>query len=131
MIRLSYVDMNILQTISGVCCLVEEVYYHDCTVFLCPYFYCEHRFATAAEPSNEAIKSKIKWSAERLEAGLPTIPSSVGVELETNPFMRLEAPEVQTYIKAHCEGSAVWTQEDAIRVLRISKNNFGLGTGKK
>ena len=63
--------------------------------------YCGHeytlsglRFARAVEPDNTVVESR-RREAEALRArGLPTLPSSIGLELETNPFLRLTVPAV-------------------------------------
>jgi hydroxyacylglutathione hydrolase len=57
--------------------------------------YCGHeytlsngRFAVTLEPNNAALKKRMA-EVERLRAeGKPTIPSTIGLERETNPFLR-------------------------------------------
>jgi hydroxyacylglutathione hydrolase len=64
--------------------------------------YCGHeytqsngRFALTLEPNNQALKTRMA-EVDRLRAqGLPTIPSTIGVELETNPFLRPASAELQ------------------------------------
>ncbi|XP_073290822.1 hydroxyacylglutathione hydrolase cytoplasmic-like isoform X2 [Primulina huaijiensis] len=46
--------------------------------------------------------SKIKWAEQKRKEGLPTIPSSIEEELETNPFMCVDLPEVQAYFYVEC-----------------------------
>eukprot|EP00160_Parvularia_atlantis_P001671 Unigene11354_Nuclearia_a/m.34665 Unigene11354_Nuclearia_a/g.34665 ORF Unigene11354_Nuclearia_a/g.34665 Unigene11354_Nuclearia_a/m.34665 type:complete len:168 (-) Unigene11354_Nuclearia_a:98-601(-) len=48
------------------------------------------KFAESVEPDNAAVKRKLAWAQERRAAGEPTVPSTIGEELEHNPFMRLE-----------------------------------------
>lgn len=63
--------------------------------------YCAHeytldnlRFAQAAEPGNTAIHNRIA-EAEALRAdNRPTLPSTIGEELATNPFLRCHIPAV-------------------------------------
>lgn len=57
--------------------------------------YCAHEytaanlaFAAAVEPGNPAIARRIKEVAERRQAGLPTVPSTLAEEKATNPFLR-------------------------------------------
>lgn len=52
------------------------------------------RFAAAVEPGNPAIAAYAARVAALRAAGLPTLPSTVGLERTVNPFLRLEAPEV-------------------------------------
>jgi len=64
--------------------------------------YCGHeytqsngRFALTLEPGNQALKTRMA-EVDRLRAqGLPTIPSTIGIELETNPFLRPASAELQ------------------------------------
>jgi hydroxyacylglutathione hydrolase len=64
--------------------------------------YCGHeytqsngRFALTLEPGNQALKARMA-EVDRLRAqGLPTIPSTIGIELETNPFLRPASAELQ------------------------------------
>ena len=52
------------------------------------------RFASAVEPNNLAVQARIQTVAAQRKNLLPTLPSSIGVELATNPFLRWAAPEV-------------------------------------
>jgi hydroxyacylglutathione hydrolase len=86
--------------------------------------YCGHeytvknlQFALTVEPDNTKIHQKLLWAQHQLEALLPTIPSSVAEELETNPFMRVDLPEIQE--RVGCK-SAV----EAIKEIRLRKDNW-------
>lgn len=52
-------------------------------------------FAFSVEPNNEKIQQKLSWARQQRQADLPTIPSTLQDELETNPFMRVDKPEIQ------------------------------------
>lgn len=64
--------------------------------------YCGHeytlsnaRFALSVEPENRMLQERAA-AAEKLRAqGLPTLPSTLGEELLTNPFLRPHSPEIQ------------------------------------
>lgn len=56
------------------------------------------RFALTIEPENEKIKQKLLWAQKQREANLPTIPSTIAEEFETNPFMRVDLPEIQVFM---------------------------------
>jgi hydroxyacylglutathione hydrolase len=70
--------------------------------------YCAHeytmsnlRFAQAVEPGNEALTLRVQLEDAKRKAGLPTVPSNIGIELATNPFLRYQEPEVvDTLVKA-------------------------------
>jgi hydroxyacylglutathione hydrolase len=63
--------------------------------------YCTHEytarnldFAVSLEPNNQALQArKISVTALR-NANLPSLPSSIAIELETNPFLRCQAAEI-------------------------------------
>jgi hydroxyacylglutathione hydrolase len=58
--------------------------------------YCGHeytvsnlKFAIHAEPDNEAVKAKLGRAEAARKRGEPTVPSTMGDELATNPFLRV------------------------------------------
>lgn len=93
--------------------------------------YCAHeytmsnlRFALAVEPNNEALALRLQNDDAKRKGGLPTVPSSIGLELATNPFLRYQEPEVvDTLIKAgRLQRGAHPVQ--AFAALREWKNTF-------
>ncbi len=63
--------------------------------------YCAHeytlanlRFAHTVEPGNAAIGQRIAAESAKRERGLPTIPSTIGLEKATNPFLRYRQAEI-------------------------------------
>jgi hydroxyacylglutathione hydrolase len=63
--------------------------------------YCGHeytvanlRFALHAEPDNRAAAEKLERAQATRARGEPTVPSTIGEELETNPFLRCAAPAI-------------------------------------
>ncbi|KAJ4720263.1 Hydroxyacylglutathione hydrolase [Melia azedarach] len=86
--------------------------------------YCGHeytvknlQFALTVEPSNVKIQQKLSWAQNQLQAGLPTIPSTIEEEMETNPFMRVDLPEIQ---KSVGHNDAI----EALREIRKRKDNW-------
>ncbi|KAL5145787.1 Hydroxyacylglutathione hydrolase cytoplasmic [Glycine soja] len=64
--------------------------------------YCGHEyavrnllFALTIEPDNLRIQQKLTWAKNQQQAGQSTIPSTIEEEMETNPFMRVNLPEIQ------------------------------------
>lgn len=53
------------------------------------------QFALTVEPDNVRVGQKLSWAQHQRQAGLPTIPSTIDEEMETNPFMRVDLPELQ------------------------------------
>lgn len=67
--------------------------------------YCTHeytqnngRFALTIEPGNSALQSRMKEVARLRSGNLPTVPSTIGEELETNPFFREDSKEIRQHI---------------------------------
>lgn len=84
--------------------------------------YCGHeytqknlRFAARVEPDNAAVRSALAAADQDLQAGRPTLPSTIGDERDINPFMRWDASAV---VNAAAE-RAGHQPEDANDVLAI------------
>lgn len=52
------------------------------------------KFALAVEPTNIDIQQRIKDTEKLRAAHLPSLPSTMAIELLTNPFLRCEQPTV-------------------------------------
>jgi hydroxyacylglutathione hydrolase len=68
--------------------------------------YCGHeyteknlRFALSLEPGNQALKAKHDWSLKTRAAGKFTVPSTIGDEKKTNPFLRTDSAELRANLK--------------------------------
>ena len=53
------------------------------------------RFALSVDGDNAQLKARAAEIDETRAAGRPTVPSTLGVELATNPFLRADVPELQ------------------------------------
>lgn len=69
--------------------------------------YCAHeytvsnlRFAVAAEPDNAQLAQRLEQAQARRARGESTVPSDIGTEKRTNPFLRYREPGVITTLKA-------------------------------
>jgi hydroxyacylglutathione hydrolase len=67
------------------------------------FVYCAHeytqnnlRFAVAVEPDSIAVQQRSETVAIARAAGRATIPTSIRAELDTNPFLRWDAPAVRS-----------------------------------
>jgi hydroxyacylglutathione hydrolase len=56
------------------------------------------KFAATIEPDNPALISRIGDIETARAAGMPTVPSTLQLELDTNPFLRARLPQVKTAI---------------------------------
>ena len=54
------------------------------------------RFALSIEPDNPDLLERVAWIRRTLTAGSPTVPSPLGIERLTNPFLRCEVPSVRS-----------------------------------
>lgn len=92
--------------------------------------YCAHeytlnnlRFARAVEPGSIAVQRRSENVAQKRAAGRPTVPSTVELELQTNPFVRWDVPAVRAAAASrlgHPPADAVET----FAALREWKNRF-------
>jgi hydroxyacylglutathione hydrolase len=64
--------------------------------------YCAHeytqsnaRFALTVEPGNKALTERAQEVDRLRAAGKPTVPSSLGLERRTNPFLRAKSTEIR------------------------------------
>ena len=69
--------------------------------------YCGHEytqknleFAVSLEPANRAVTDKLARVRALRKAGKPTIPSTIGEEKATNPFLRTGSPELAASVRA-------------------------------
>lgn len=63
--------------------------------------YCAHeytmanlRFAQAVEPGNLALEERIVREQDKRDRHVPTVPSTIALERETNPFLRWRGAEI-------------------------------------
>lgn len=63
--------------------------------------YCAHeytlanlRFAQEIEPENQVLIARIQIEKAKRAAGQPTVPSTIGLEKSTNPFLRFRNPGI-------------------------------------
>jgi hydroxyacylglutathione hydrolase len=73
----------------------------DSTQVYCGHEYTEKnlRFALTLEPGNEALKKKHEWSVKARAENKFTVPSTIGDEKKTNPFLRTDSPALRSNLK--------------------------------
>jgi len=81
------------------------------------------RFALAVEPDNGALVARQSREARRRERGEPTLPSTIGDERETNPFLRAARENVRAAAEAHA-GRPLADSVATFAELRAWKNAF-------
>ncbi|MFM7658202.1 MAG: hydroxyacylglutathione hydrolase [Burkholderiaceae bacterium] len=92
--------------------------------------YCAHeytlsnlRFAVAAEPDNADLASRLAQAQQMRSRGESTVPSTLGLEKRTNPFLRYREPSVLQTMRANGRLNS----DDpvaAFAALREWKNSF-------
>jgi hydroxyacylglutathione hydrolase len=67
------------------------------TVIYCGHEYTQAnaKFALGIEPENAALQKRAKEVDQLRAAGKPTLPTTIGIELETNPFLRPHVAAIQ------------------------------------
>lgn len=89
------------------------------TSIYCAHEYTEHnlRFALSLQPDHPALLARQVATAALRARNLPSLPSSLALELATNPFLRSYEPGLQAVTSQH-EPLAVFTE------LRRMRNGF-------
>lgn len=59
------------------------------------------RFALAVDPDNAELAGHARQCHDLRERNLPTLPSSIGLEKQINPFLRAHAPALERSARAH------------------------------
>jgi len=92
--------------------------------------YCAHeytlaniRFARAVEPGNGALAERERTDTRTREEKRPTVPSTIGREKATNPFLRCAQPEVAQAASRY-RGAAIEDPVDVFAAIREWKNTF-------
>ncbi len=83
------------------------------------------RFAEAVEPDNADLKLRKAFCAAKRHRNLPTVPSTIHLELATNPFLRWDQPAVQAAAARRNHGiDANAAPALVFGAIREWKNNF-------
>lgn len=81
------------------------------------------RFAAVVEPDNAQLQRRIVTENEKRGCGEPTVPSTIGLELATNPFLRGHVAEVKRAAEAWKQGPLA-QQEEIFGAIRHWKDGF-------
>lgn len=81
------------------------------------------QFALALEPGNTALQARWQQDQATRAALRPTLPTTIGMENATNPFLRTGKPEVAASATRHA-GHALAGSEAIFATLRDWKNHF-------
>ena len=80
------------------------------------------KFAMEVEPLNQKLISRYNDVQDLLNKGIPTLPTTLELELEVNPFLRCQAREVQNSVVKQFNTSN--HENEIFKALRQWKDNF-------
>lgn len=90
--------------------------------------YCAHeytlnnlKFALQAEPGNTALTKRMDTTEQLRSQNLATVPSTIALELDTNPFLRIQSKELQRTV-AQAENTGAKTAVEYFAALRAWKD---------
>ena len=93
--------------------------------------YCAHeytlsnlKFALAVEPENQALQERILREQDKRANGVPTVPSTILLEKQTNPFLRTRVPTLIAHLVTLGKSTANQDEARYFADLREWKNNF-------
>jgi hydroxyacylglutathione hydrolase len=88
--------------------------------------YCAHEytlgnlaFAKAMTPEDPLVQARIVREKSKREQDIPTVPTTIAEELQSNPFLRCEQEDFQAAL--HLQGKS---PQDIFSHLRTIKDNF-------
>jgi hydroxyacylglutathione hydrolase len=95
----------------------------EATRVCCAHEYTEDnlRFAWSVEPDNDALAQRIREAWAIRAAGGCTVPSTIGVERATNPFLRHASPTLRAQVSSQL-GQAPTTPSEIFAATRALKD---------
>lgn len=92
--------------------------------------YCAHeytlsnlRFAAAVEPDNESVQAYTSRARDLRDQDCPTLPTTLALELEVNPFLRCTQPAVMAAAAQHA-GTPMHDETAVFAEIRAWKDGF-------
>lgn len=82
------------------------------------------KFATSVEPDNVNLVNYTAHCHTLRAMNLPTLPSTVGLERQINPFLRSRERSVRQSIQAYAANNSTLDDAQAFAILREWKNKF-------
>ncbi len=88
--------------------------------------YCGHEytkanadFAVTVDPENRALRERSSHIHSLRAAGKPTLPTTIGIEKATNPFLRADDRKIRIHL-----GMEDATDAEVFTEIRLRKDNF-------
>ena len=79
------------------------------------------KFAMSVEPNNADLIQRVKEIQELRSKGLPTVPSLLGDEKKTNPFLRVD---ISDEIRQNVGATKDESNTSVFAKVRTAKDNF-------
>ncbi len=97
----------------------------EATLVYCAHEYtlCNIRFALDVEPGNPDLAARQAGATRLRNKDMPTLPSTIGLERKTNPFLRCAIPAVAAMAAKHAMAK-LDSPLDVFTALRIWRNTF-------
>lgn len=93
--------------------------------------YCAHeytlsnlKFALEVEPDNSTLQERMVREQEKRAQGIPTVPTTIGLEIQTNPFLRTRIKTVINRLLSMNKVSEGQDEAAHFGALREWKNNY-------
>ncbi|MCK8515116.1 hydroxyacylglutathione hydrolase [Methylonatrum kenyense] len=95
----------------------------DNTAVYCGHEYTEAnlRFANRVDPHNRALAERLRQVIQQRQNGQCTLPSRIGLERQTNPFLRSDNPQVRQATEA-LVGHSLPSRLDVFTAVRALKD---------
>jgi hydroxyacylglutathione hydrolase len=98
----------------------------DDTRVYCGHEYTEKnlRFAAQLEPGNRKLAEKLSAVEGLRRQGRPTVPSTIAEEKATNPFLRVDSPELSASVRARVGDLPAGDRTALFAAVRGLKDRF-------
>lgn len=96
------------------------------TAIYCAHEYTQHNleFALSLEPDNVALTQRLADVALQRQKGEPSLPSTIRLELETNPFLRCLKPAIQHAAGFNPSTAINVDPAEVFSVIRSLRNHY-------
>lgn len=97
----------------------------DTTLVCCTHEYtmANLKFALAVEPENKALQQRLNEVSNLRKLNKPSLPSTIGLEKQVNPFLRVNDPHVIDALAHNC-GKRPQDDAESFAKLRAWKDSF-------
>jgi hydroxyacylglutathione hydrolase len=95
------------------------------TEIYCAHEYTENncRFAIIVEPDNTSLQKRLSETSLLRQQGRITLPSTLSLELATNPFLRCDKTDVINSVQAYA-GEIMQSEQQVFTALRLWKDKL-------